>query len=90
MHALAFVSAVLLSAGTAAAAQTQPPVQPQATPKDKSAADQVICEREQDTGSRLGAHKICHTRAQWDDLRRDDRSAVEHVQSQRSMDQNGH
>lgn len=90
MNVLALVSATFLSAGTAAVAQTQPPVQPQSAPSAKSSADQVICEREQDTGSRLGAHKICHTRAQWDELRRDDRSAVEHAQSQRTMDQNGH
>lgn len=90
MHALAFVAAVVLSAGTAAVAQTQPPVQPQAAPQNKSGANQVICEKELDTGSRLGAHKICHTRAQWDELRRDDRSATEHAQSQRGMDLNGH
>lgn len=90
MHARALVSAVLLSVGTAAVAQTQPPVRPQAPAASTSSPDQVICEKELDTGSRLGAHKICHTRSQWDELRRDDRSATEHAQSQRGMTQDGH
>lgn len=90
MHASAFVSALLLSAGTAVAAQMPPATQSQVAQNRANGADQVICEKQEDTGTRLGSHKICHTRSQWEQMRRDDRSATEHVQMQRSMDQNGH
>lgn len=83
-HALAFAAVVVLGTGTAAFAQAQQPTRLQAAPST-AAADQVICEKEEDTGSRLTAHKICHTRSQWDQLRRDDRGAIERVQQQRSM-----
>ena len=62
---------------------------PQAAPAIQSSqtgpADQVICERQEDTGSRLSSHKICHTRSQWAEIRRDDRSDVERAQSQRAL-----
>ena len=45
----------------------------------------MICVKEDDTGSRLSAHKICRTQSQWDELKRDDRSAVERAQTQRAM-----
>lgn len=90
MHVLAFVSALLFSAGTAAVAQTPTPAPSQVAQIRPNDGDQVICEKEEDTGTRLGSHKICHTRSQWEQMRRDDRSATEHVQMQRTMDQNGH
>lgn len=68
-------------------AQTTPLPAPQAQPAAKTAlqADRVICIKEDDTGSRLSAHKVCRTQSQWDELKRDDRGAVERAQSQRAM-----
>jgi hypothetical protein len=78
----------LLIAGSVVAvpaiAQSQPQSQQQQVTKVAD-ADQVICEKQEETGSRLSAHKVCHTRSQWDQMRRDDRSATEHVQEQRAM-----
>ena len=73
-------------------AQTQPvqavPAQAQTVRPDY--ADQVVCETEEETGSRLAAHKICHTRSQWAQIKRDQRDSTEHTQMQRTMDYNGH
>ena len=35
--------------------------------------DEVVCVRQDMTGSRLQAHKVCHTRRQWDQLSADER-----------------
>lgn len=71
-----------------AAQQTQTPAQPQAA--QTNAPDQVICEREEDTGSRITGHKICHTRSQWAQMRRDDRDNTEQTQRNRPMNGNGY
>lgn len=87
-----FAFAAILGAAAPVAAQTQPQAQPQqkvATTK-AAGADQVICETEEEIGSRLASHKVCRTRSQWQQLRLDDRSATERVQTQRTMDPNGH
>ena len=42
--------------------------------------DKVVCETEEKTGTRLGAHKVCLTVAQWADKRREHREALEKVQ----------
>jgi len=87
---LAGFAVIAISAAAPAVAQTQTPTQAQAQAPKSDDADKVICEREEDTGSRLSAHKICHTRSQWAQIRRDDRSATERTQSERTMDYNGH
>lgn len=87
---LAIAAAVTLSAGSAAFGQSQPTARQQPAASSTNPADPVICEKEADLGTRLASHKICHPRSEWDQMRRDDRSVTEHVQSQRSMNQNGH
>lgn len=88
---LAMVFAAVSTTAAPALAQTQAgaPATPQQAAKP-SDADQVVCERQEETGSRLGGHKVCHTRAEWAQFRRDDRSITEHVQQERTMDLNGH
>src|SRR5258706_5663172 len=44
--------------------------------------NQTVCKTSQVTGSRLGAHRICHTRAEWDRATREDRSTITNMQSQ--------
>lgn len=80
------LAVIAFSAATPAVAgpQTQAPAQPQAT--QSNAPDQVICEREQDTGSRVTGHKICHTRSQWAQIQRDDRETTEQTQRNRPLD----
>jgi hypothetical protein len=45
--------------------------------------NEMICERQQEPGSRLAAAKVCHTRAEWADLRAQDRQDLEKAQTQR-------
>ena len=45
----------------------------------------VICHREDTTGSRLGATKVCHTRAEWSAMAQSARSQVSNWQSQSNM-----
>jgi len=89
-HALAGFAIIAIAAATPSFAQTEAqPQQPAAVAKPSDAA-QIVCEKQLDTGSRLSSHKICHTRSQWEQLRRDDRSTIERAQMQRSMTQDGH
>lgn len=88
-YLLGVASVAIFLAASPSVAQTQPQAQPQPSTQTASnttiAADQVICEKQEDTGSRLSSHKICHTRSQWEQLRHDDRSNLERAQEQRGM-----
>jgi hypothetical protein len=77
---------VLAASALPAIAQLPVPQPPQA-PQVQQAKDfdPVICERQEEIGSRLSTRRVCHTRSQWAQMRQDDRSAVERGQSQRSM-----
>jgi hypothetical protein len=54
-----------------------------ATPAKNTPPDpnQVICKREEVTGSRLGGPKECHTRHDWDQMSIDAREGVSNVQN---------
>jgi invasion protein IalB len=77
-------SAIFLATPASAQAQQQQPAQTSAAPA-APAADPVICEKEEVTGSRLATRKICMTRSQWEDARRQDRMGLEKVQTERGM-----
>jgi len=91
------VSIAVLALSSQALAQAAAPAQPatpqapnaaaakpaQAAKPAKGAPDEVICRREPDPGSRLGGARICHTRADWDDMSRVQREEVERAQNQR-------
>lgn len=47
--------------------------------------NEVICERQEEVGSRLSAKRICMTRSQWADQKTQDRQQLEKVQVQRGM-----
>ncbi len=51
--------------------------------------DKMICERQEELGSRLSVHKICKTASQWAEERRAARDDVDRAQSQRSCYGNG-
>jgi hypothetical protein len=61
------------------------PTQAQATGNAKPAnnADEIVCQKEEITGSRLGAKRICMKRSEWADRRLQDRQELERVQIQR-------
>ena len=69
-----------------AAAETAAAAAPAAAsqkPADKSG--ELVCERQEITGSRLASRRICLTRAQWAERRLQDRQEVETVQTRRGM-----
>lgn len=75
--AAAFAIAAPVGAQTPPAAQAPAP----AASKDKD-PNRLICERQEEIGSRLGGTRVCHTAAQWDELRKASRQQVEDWQRQ--------
>jgi len=73
------ITAALL-AGVPASAQTVPAQQqPAAVPKAQD-PNRIICERQEELGSRLGGKKVCMTAKEWDDQRRMNRESTEMLQ----------
>lgn len=56
-------------------------------PAGKKARDpnEIICERQEEIGSRLGGQRVCKTRAQWAEERRVSREDVDKAQMQRDL-----
>jgi hypothetical protein len=79
----ASVSVALVAAPAIAQAPAAAPAQSQSTAK-KDDPNQKICVKEESTGSRLGAKRVCMTRAEWDDRRLQDQQELTRVQTQRS------
>jgi hypothetical protein len=44
--------------------------------------NEVVCVRETQIGSRLSTGRVCRTREQWDEVRRQARTSVERAQNQ--------
>jgi invasion protein IalB len=65
-----------------AAAQTPPvdPAAPSAAAQKTKDPNRIICEREEEIGSRLGGKKICKTAQQWEQSRQQSRSDVDDLQ----------
>ena len=80
MSACALVLSPLASAPTFAQAQQQ-----QQNSKKAGDPNQVVCEKQEETGSRLSAHKVCMTRSQWAEQRRLDRQEIDKAQTQRDL-----
>ncbi|HET7575914.1 MAG TPA: hypothetical protein VFK19_05020 [Sphingomicrobium sp.] len=82
-------SAMLVApAGVPALAQSAPQQQQQQqsdSAKSKYDPNEVVCEKQMETGSRLSSHRICMTRTQWAEQRRLDRQEVDKVQTQRTV-----
>lgn len=75
MIAVAFA----LLASTPALAQVATVATNNPAPKGQD-LNKIVCEVDQPTGSRLGAHKVCKTVLEWQQMRREQREAVEKVQ----------
>lgn len=63
-------------------ATTSVPSAPAATDKAKNSGE-LICEKQEATGSRLTKRRVCMTRAQWADLKLQDRQEIERAQVRR-------
>ena len=70
-----FLVTIALAAGATAAAGEGP----RRTPKSPN---DMICREVEVSGSRLDTRRICMTRLQWDEQKRDAREAVERAQTQ--------
>jgi invasion protein IalB len=83
-----FAAAVLSatsSAGALAQQQSAAPADASATAGKVANPNEVVCEKQEETGSRLATRKVCMTRAQWADLKGQDRQEIERVQTQRGQ-----
>ena len=87
-YGLGFAALTITAVG--AVAQTQPAAPAQQQAAKPAYADQMVCETQEEIGSRLATHKICHTRSQWAQIHQDERSQTEHTQMQRTMINPGH
>jgi invasion protein IalB len=82
--------AVALLAGAAAPAVAQT-ANANAAPAQAAPArttldpNEVVCEKQEVLGSRLASRKVCHTRAEWADLKLQDRQDLERAQTRRGM-----
>lgn len=85
------IAGTLLCASAAAVAGQTPTSTPEAPAptaqaKDKAAdPNKIICEKQEVLGSRLAVRRVCMTRAQWADLRSQDRQEIDKVQVRRGM-----
>lgn len=74
LFALAIVAVIPATAATPSAVQQQ-----SSTASD---ANEKICESISVIGSRLAKKRVCATRAEWEEQRRQDRQAMEQIQKQ--------
>lgn len=81
-------SALMMVAGTPAVAQTAP-AQPTASKEiastDSSDVNRVVCRKEEQIGSRLGAKKLCLTVREWRERAELNRDETESVQRRASV-----
>lgn len=70
----------LVSTSAPAFAQSQPAAVNPGVQSAEAANDRVICERIQETGSRLGGKRVCKTAREWAEQRQRDREAAEDAQ----------
>jgi invasion protein IalB len=80
-------AAVLVSGAAPAFAQSAQPAQPQQQQTSKPARDpnEIVCERQQEMGSRIATQRVCKTRAEWAEERRSNRMDIDKAQMQRDL-----
>ena len=83
--ALAAAAAGLLASAPVAAQAPAATAPAASNPKAADPNNQMVCEKQEVTGSRIGTRRVCMTRAQWADLRLQDRQEIERAQTRRGM-----
>lgn len=79
-------AAVGLGFSAAAAAQSvQAPASQQQAAKPARDPNEIVCERQQELGSRIASQRVCKTRAEWAEDRRAQRQDVDKAQIQRDL-----
>ena len=82
---LAAMTTSLALAASPVLAQAQTNSQP--APSSTKDPNRIICQRIEETGSRVASKKVCMTAQQWEEKRRGDREYLEDAQ-QRSLEPN--
>jgi hypothetical protein len=78
------LAAIALAGPVQANNQTAPgKSDPPSAETTETSQNRVICKKERITGSRLGSREICKTEAQWNQIRHDERQALERGQANR-------
>ena len=75
---LAATAAPALAQSTATSANQAP-----ANAAPVNNPNEIVCEKQETTGSRIGARRVCMSRAEWADRKLQDRQELERVQVQR-------
>ena len=75
---LAATAVPALAQSTAASANQAP-----ANAAPVNNPNEIVCEKQETTGSRIGARRVCMSRAEWADRKLQDRQELERVQVQR-------
>lgn len=78
-RAMAGIAAAALLAGTALMAEPPAP----SAPNSKGNPERRVCRVYNDTGTRIGAYRACHTEAEWAELRRQTIQNVDRIQNAR-------
>lgn len=76
--ALFLLAAAVIAAPVAA--QTTPAAQPAPANSKKSDVDKLVCQRQDEIGSRLNAKKVCMTVKEWQEFRSQNRESLERWQ----------
>ena len=78
----------LVAVAVASLIVTSPALSQNTTPAPAQNANpakpKLICESEQDIGSRLGRKRICHTAEEWQRIKSETRDAIEKFQQQQT------
>lgn len=84
------LSALAASAGASGPALAQAQSQTQTASgssqqQPRANPDEIICYKQEVTGSRLGTKRVCKTRAEWADFQLQERQTIENYQTKRGM-----
>lgn len=77
---LFLLAAVVMAAAAAAQTAQSPQAVPVMLPPDKSDVNKIVCERQEEIGSRLKGKKVCMTVEQWQEYRAENREKTERLQ----------
>jgi len=85
MKIMLFALAASFAANAVAADQMPPsPVRPAS--RVAGATDKMICKTEGEIGTRLTRSRVCHTAAEWAEMRREEKANVDRIQMGRVWD----
>lgn len=82
MRRFLMTAAAVTAVSTVAFAESAPSSPQQIPPKSPRDPNEIVCERQQELGSRIVSQRVCKTRAEWAEQRRTARSNVEQAQTQ--------